>query len=167
MALWSCGGNGLPSAPSTLTPQIAPGAGGPRIRLLDDPATPAPMPEPANPMPDPAAPAAPISVIINIIGTFGSGAFDPNPIQAALGNMMVWTNNDTRVHHIMLDDGTDVGEVAPGQSTAPMALTTPSATFHCTIHPSMVGTIGDLSASPTPEPPAYYPPPPDDYYGYY
>ena len=102
------------------------------------------MPDPANPMPDPAAPAAPISVIINIIGTFGSGAFDPDPIQAALGNMMVWTNNDTRVHHIMLDDGTDVGEVAPGQSTAPMALTTPSATFHCTIHPSMVGTIGDL-----------------------
>jgi plastocyanin len=121
--------------------------------LLDDPATPAPV--------------TPMSVIINIIGTFGFNAFDPNPIQATLGDMIVWTNNDTRVHHIVFDDGTDVGEVAPGQASAPVALTTQAASFHCTIHPSMVGSIGDLSASPTPEPPTYYPPPPEDYYGYY
>jgi len=169
MTLWSCSGSGLPSAPSTLTPLTAPGAGGARIRLLDDPATPAPapMPDPTNPMPDPTAPVTPMSVIINITGTFGFNAFDPNPMQAALGDMIVWKNNDTRVHHIMFDDGTDVGEVAPGQSSVPMALTTPSATFHCTIHPSMVGTIGEISASPTPQPPTYYPPPPDDGYGYY
>lgn len=153
VTLWGCSGSVLPSAPSTLTPLAAPGTGGARIRLLDDPATPAPV--------------TPMSVIINIIGTFGFNAFDPNPIQATLGDMIVWTNNDTRVHHIVFDDGTDVGEVAPGQASAPVALTTPAASFHCTIHPSMVGMIGDLSASPTPEPPTYYPPPPEDYYGYY
>jgi len=153
VTLWGCSGSVLPSAPSTLTPLAAPGTGGARIRLLDDPATPAQV--------------TPMSVIINIIGTFGFNAFDPNPIQATLGDMIVWTNNDTRVHHIVFDDGTDVGEVAPGQASAPVALTTQAASFHCTIHPSMVGSIGDLSASPTPEPPTYYPPPPEDYYGYY
>jgi hypothetical protein len=165
--LWSCSGSGLPSAPSTVTPLTAPGAGGGRFRLLDDPATPAPTPNPANPMPDPNAPPTPISVIISIIGTFGFNAFAPNPIQAVPGDMIVWTNNDTRVHHIMLDDGTDVGEMAPGQSSVPMALTAPSASFHCTIHPSMVGTIGDISTVPAPQPPAYEPPPDDYYYGYY
>ncbi len=108
-----------------------------------------------------------MSVIIRIVGTLGFNAFDPNPMQATVGDMIVWTNNDKTVHHIMFDDGTDVGEVAPGQSTAPKALTTPSASFHCTIHPSMVGTVGDLSAIPAPQPPPYAPPPPDDYYGYY
>jgi plastocyanin len=167
VTLWGCSGSVLPSAPSTLTPLAAPGTGGERLRPLDDPATPAPMPDPIDPTPSPTAPPTPMSVVINIIGTLGFNAFDPNPIRASLGDMIVWTNNDTRVHHIVFDDGTDVGEVAPGQASAPVALTTPSATFRCTIHPSMVGTIGDLSASPTPEPPAYYPPPPDDYYGYY
>jgi plastocyanin len=165
--LWSCGGSALPSSPSALTPLTAPGAGGARVRPLDDPATPAPMPDPATPIPDPAAPPTPMSVIIRIVGTIGFNAFDPNPMQATVGDTIVWTNNDTTVHHIMFDDGTDVGEVAPGQSTAPMALMTPSASFHCTIHPSMVGTVGNLSAIPTPQPPAYSPPPPDDYYGYY
>ncbi len=164
--LWSCSGSALPSSPSALTPLAAPGAGGGRVRPLDDPTTPAPMPEPTTP-PTPVPPPTPMSVIIRIVGTLGLNAFDPNPIQAAVGDLIVWTNNDTRVHHIMFDDGTDVGEVAPGQSSTPIALTTPAAGFHCTIHPSMVGTVGDLAAIPAPQPPSYSPPLPDDYYGYY
>ncbi len=149
--LWSCSGSALPSAPSALTPLTAPGAGGARLRTLDDP----PMP----PAPDPNAPT-PMQVIISIIGTFGANAFMPNPVQANVGDMIVWTNNDTRLHHIVLD-GTDLGDVAPGQSSAPMALTTPSANFHCTIHPSMVGTISDMPPVPPPAPPPSEPPPYD------
>ena len=107
----------------------------------------------------------PIAQMISIVGSFGSSAFAPNPIQAVVGDVIVWLNGDTRVHHIVLDDGTDVGDVAPGESSAPMMLMNPTATYHCTIHPSMVGTIGgDMSAIP-PTPP--YTPPPDDPYGYY
>jgi plastocyanin len=120
---------------------------------LDDPPT-------RDPAPDPNAPT-PMQVIISIVGSFGGNAFMPNPIQANVGDMLVWTNNDSRLHHIVLDDGSDLGDVAPGQSSAPMVLTTPSANFHCTIHPSMVGSInGNMT------PPVYAPPPPDDYYGY-
>jgi hypothetical protein len=156
--LASCSGSGLPSSPSAVTPLAAPGAGGARLRTLDDP----PMP----PTPDPNAPVpTPMQVIISIIGSFGANAFMPNPIQANMGDMIVWTNNDLVLHHIVLDDGTDLGDVAPGQSSAPVPLMTPAATFHCTIHPSMVGSInGDMSMAP---PPDYYAPPPDDYYGYY
>ena len=167
---WSCSGSATPSSPSALTPLTASGAGGARLRTLDDPPPPAPTPDPANPTPDPtnpppdpnAPPPTPVQVIINIIGSVGNIAFMPNPIQANVGDMIVWMNSDTRLHHIVLDDGTDLGDVAPGQSSAPMALVTPTATFHCTIHPTMVGSINiDLA------PPPYMPPPPDDYYGYY
>jgi plastocyanin len=155
LTMWSCGGGSLPSSPSVLNPLTAPGAGGGRLRTLEDP-PPAPMPDPNTP--------SPMAVIINIIGSFGAGAFMPNPTMANMGDQIVFTNTDAVLHHIVLDDGTDLGDVAPGQSSAPMPLTTPTATFHCTIHPSMVGSInGDM---PAPDP--YYPmPPSDDYYGYY
>ena len=147
LTMASCSGGSLPSSPSVLNPLTAPGAGGGRLRTLDDPTTPTPM-----------------AVIINIVGSFGAGAFMPNPTMANMGAQIVFTNTDAVLHHIVLDDGTDLGDVAPGQSSAPMSLTTPTATFHCTIHPSMVGSInGDM---PAPDP--YYPmPPPGDYYGYY
>jgi plastocyanin len=75
-----------------------------------------------------------------------------------MGDQIVFTNNDAVLHHIVLDDGTDLGDVAPGASSAPMPLTTPTATFHCTIHPSMVGSINDTKAPdpvPCPDPYGY------------
>ena len=154
MTMWSCSGGTIPSSPSVVNPLSAPGGG--RLRALDDP--PAPTPEPPAPAP------TPMSVIISIIGSFGSGAFMPNPTMASMGDQIVFTNNDAVLHHIVLDDGTDLGDVAPGASSAPMPLTTPTATFHCTIHPSMVGGI-NVDVTPAPMPDPY--PPPYDYYGYY
>ncbi len=154
LTMWSCSGGTMPSSPSLLNPLMAPGAGGGRLRTLDDP--------PPATGPAPTAPT-PMAVIINIVGYSGSSAYMPNPTTANMGDSIVFMNADSRTHHIVLDDGTDLGEVLPGASSAPMPLTTPTATFHCKIHPTMVGAInGDL-------PPAapYYPPPPDDYSGYY
>jgi plastocyanin len=108
----------------------------------------------------------PMSVIINIVGSFGAAAFMPNPTMANMGDQIVFTNTDLVLHHIVLDDGTDLGDVAPGASSAPMPLTTPTASFHCTIHPSMVGGINVDMTMPAPMPDPSYPPP-YDYYGYY
>jgi len=142
LTMWSCSGGNLPSSPSMLNPLTAPGAVGGRLRTMDDP--------------------PPMAVIISIVGAYGSGAFMPNPTIASMGDQIVFTNTDLVLHHIVLDDGTDLGNVAPGQSSPPMTLSTPTATFHCTIHPSMVGAInGDIGLPP------YEPPPSDDYYGYY
>ena len=165
-----CGGNGPSLSPSSLTPFAGPGSAR-STRPLDDEypmpqPTPAPMPDPAPaPVPDPAPP--PGALTIRIIGSFGGGAFTPNPVQAAIGDRVVWTNADATRHSIVLDDGTPVGDIAPGQSTAPMALTTSMTTYHCTIHPSMIGTISDPSvATPVPPPPPVYEPPPYDPYPY-
>jgi plastocyanin len=149
-----CGEGKLPSSPSTLAPLASPGTnGGATARPLEDAPAP-PAAEPAPPAPD----APPPPMVISITGTAGPASFTPNPLVAAVGNQVVWTNFDAVVHHIVLDNGTDVGEVATGQSTAPMTLATPSTGFHCTIHPSMVGTITNAADAPAP------PPMPPDYY---
>jgi hypothetical protein len=86
-----------------------------------------------------------------------------------VGDMIVWTNSDRTIHRIVLNDGTVVGDVAPGGSSMPLPLVSPTATYYCTIHPTMVGSINGAMApeppsSPSPPPPDDYPPPPDDYY---
>jgi plastocyanin len=64
---------------------------------------------------------------------------------------VVWKNDDSTLHHIVLDNGTDVGNVNPGATSKSIAVTSSSAVgFHCTIHPSMVGTINrSVSSTPT------------------
>jgi len=142
-----CSSNHLPSSPSALNSPNTTSSTAGRFRALDDPVMPTPM-----------------QVLINIVGSFGATAFMPNPTTANMGDEIVFTNTDLVMHHIVLDDGTDLGDVMPGGSTAPVPLTTPTQSFHCTLHPSMVGSInGSLPAGDP-----YYPtePPPYDYYGY-
>jgi hypothetical protein len=53
----------------------------------------------------------------------------------------------------VLDNGTDVGNVAPGATTRSIAVNSSGALgFHCTIHPSMVGTINGSAAATAPDP---------------
>jgi plastocyanin len=157
-------GSGMPVSPSPLASSAAPGT---RLSIgpsdYHDPAMPAP--DPAMPAPDPAP--APTAVAINIVGSSGTAAFAPNPLEVSIGHAVVWTNNDATIHEIVLGDGTMVGTIAPGQSSAPVTLSAAAVTYRCTVHPSMTGTIQDPSvATPTP-PPDYNPPPPDDGYGRY
>jgi plastocyanin len=46
------------------------------------------------------------NVTITITGQGGTLAFTPNPATIAPGQMVVFKNNDTVAHHVMLDDGT-------------------------------------------------------------
>jgi plastocyanin len=111
-------------------------------------------------MPEPGP--VPVALTISIVGSFGNNAFTPNPLQASVGDVIVWTNSDQTMHSIVLDDGTVIGNVAPGESSVPMPLISPTAAYHCTIHPTMVGSING-AAAPEP-PPSPDPPPPGDYY---
>lgn len=163
-ATFGCGG-GHPSSPSPLASAAAPGVS-PSVGPSDyhDPTMPAP--DPTMPMPDPVP--LPTAVAISIVGSSGPAAFAPNPLQASMGNTVVWTNNDFTVHQIVLDDGTMVGTIGPGQSSTPVTVSAAAVTYRCLLHPSMTGTIQDPSvAAPTPTPPPDYTPPPDDDYGGY
>lgn len=165
-ASWSCA-DGYPASPSPVVPSAAPGAHL-RVGPSDYHETPMPAPDPvADPAPTPAAP-----VTISIVGSFGAAAFAPNPLQTSMGAAVAWMNADATLHRIVLDDGTLVGTIAPGQTSAPITVSAAAVTYHCTLHPSMVGTIGDPAVAapaptPAPPPPDDYPPPGDDYGGYY
>lgn len=123
-------------SPSRLSPSAA--VAGAR----DEAPLPAPVPAPA-PAPAPGAPAAPVAapLAVNIVGSVGTFAFLPNPLTAAVGDMLVWVNDDVRVHHIVLEDGTDLGPLMPGESSLPVALALESTGYYCVFHPSMVGAI--------------------------
>ena len=80
---------------------------------------------------------------VSIVGTSGPGAYTPNPVSVGAGGAVVFKNNDSRTHHIVLDDGSgDVGNLQPGATSRAVTVSSGApVNFHCTIHPSMVGSI--------------------------
>ena len=104
------------------------------------------------------------TVTVLIVGTKGNQSYVPNPVQKAGADLVMFKNNDTVVHRIIMDDGSaDFGNLAPGTSSQAKTVfgrlvtgasnqvqAVGNGNFHCTIHPSMVGSINGATA---PEPP--------------
>jgi plastocyanin len=113
---------------------------------------------PAAPSPAPSAAPTPSTVTVSIVSSAGNTAYKPNPVMANSGDTVVFRNNDVTMHHIMLDDGSaDLGDVNPGATSKGVTLKNSNAArFHCTIHSSMVGTINEAAAPPTPPCPDPY-----------
>jgi plastocyanin len=86
----------------------------------------------------------------NGLANLGANSFSPNPASVTQGMTVSWRNDDSTTHHIVLDNGTlDTGTIAPGTTSPAMTLNVSSATYHCTIHPSMVGSI-NMATTPAP-----------------
>jgi len=81
------------------------------------------------------------AVTITITGQGGKLAFSPNPATVSPGQLVVFKNNDVTAHHIMLDDGTvQTPDINPGATSPAVAMgTNGSLSYHCIIHPGMVG----------------------------
>jgi len=80
--------------------------------------------------------------IVSGAATLGSNAYSPDTITVVIGvnNTVSWTNNDN-VDHTATGPGFDTGIIAPG-SSANHTFTTPGTfSYHCSIHPTMVGTV--------------------------
>jgi plastocyanin len=91
-------------------------------------------------------------VTINVVGVNGAQSFSPNPATLPAGQMVVWHNIDSVTHRVVLDNGSlDTGNLAPGASSQQMSVNV--GPYHCSIHPSMVGT---LVAGTATEPPTGY-----------
>ena len=88
------------------------------------------------------------TITVTITGQGGRLAFFPNPATVAAGQLVVFKNNDTVAHRVTLDDMTvQTPEIAPGATSAPVAMgVTGSKTYHCTIHPGMVGGFNGAEA---------------------
>lgn len=81
---------------------------------------------------------------ITIVGQKGASSFSPNPASAKAGSSIQWTNGDSVTHHIVADNGMafDTGNITGAASSKPVTVNqTGSYPYHCTIHPTMVGTL--------------------------
>ena len=95
--------------------------------------------------------STPTVVTINIKGVNGKFSFDPNPASVAAGQLVVFKNNDVVTHHVMLDDGSiQTADIAPGATSATLPIGAINQAYHCSIHPSMVGSFNSAA---TPDPP--------------
>lgn len=73
----------------------------------------------------------------------GTSAYAPNPVTIASGTTVTWTNNDT-IAHTSTSDTAGVfnsGVIAAGGSFSFTFQTRGTVTYHCTIHPGMMGTV--------------------------
>ena len=86
---------------------------------------------------------------ITITGQKGSQSFTPNPAMSTTGQMVVWKNDDTITHRIVVADlNIDTGNIAPGASSQPVSLANVSKNYHCSLHPSMVGSLNNATNDP-------------------
>lgn len=124
-ALVACGGNGGDetgaSAETTTTTTTAPeqsvnGSGN----------APAPSGE------------APRSEKVEIVGF----SYDPDPVTIQAGGKVIWINQDSAPHTATADDGSfDTGTIEEGKLGSESFKQPGTYPYHCTIHPSMHGTI--------------------------
>jgi plastocyanin len=82
-------------------------------------------------------------VTITIVANSGNTSFSPNPGTVPVGKTVAWRNADSATHQLMADNGSfTTGTIAPGAVSSPIAMSAAgSIPYHCTIHPTMVGTL--------------------------
>jgi plastocyanin len=104
---------------------------------------------PTTPSPTPGGGGANV-VTITITGKNGTLAFNPNPATVGAGEAVVFKNNDTVAHHVILDDGSaQTADIPPGGTSSAITIGS-NKSYHCTIHPGMVGGFNGSVGDPPP-----------------
>ena len=111
----STGGGGLPSAAPSTGGGASAAAGGAACAVA------------------PAGSTATVNVSIKDF------KFNPQPIQAKVGDVVAWKNGDSAPHSATLDDGScDTDQIASG-ATAMLTFTKAGTyTYHCKVHPAQM-----------------------------
>lgn len=93
--------------------------------------TPTPVPNPGG--------AADVTITINSMS--GAQSFSPNPSAAKVGQKVAWRNGDS-ITHTATGSGWDTGAIPPGTTSTPITFSAAGTfDYHCSIHPSMVGSL--------------------------
>ncbi len=80
-------------------------------------------------------------VTITIAGMNGSNSYSPSPANVKAGQTVAWRNADS-IAHTATGNGFDTGAIASGATSAPITFSTAGTiNYHCSFHPSMVGTL--------------------------
>jgi len=74
--------------------------------------------------------------------SLGNRAYNPDDVAVAVGTTVTWTNSDSIAHTSTSDaNGWNSGIVAPGGRFSFTFQAPGTFSYHCTIHPGMVGTV--------------------------
>lgn len=97
---------------------------------------------PASPTPTPTTGSGSPVSIVSGASTKASSAYAPNPITVAVGGSVTWMNNDSTSHTSTADGGAwSSGTIGPGASYTKQFSSAGTFTYHCSIHPGMVGSV--------------------------
>jgi len=100
--------------------------------------SPAPAPGPAS---TPGASSSPVTIPTGA-STLGRSAYAPDSVNVGVGGTVTWTNSDSVAHTSTSDaSGWDSGIVAPGGQFSVAFPTAGTFSYHCAIHPGMIGTV--------------------------
>jgi plastocyanin len=91
----------------------------------------------------PTTPTVAADVTITMVGDRGNQSFSPNPSSMRVGQTVAWKNGDSIAHDATQDASRfGTGTIGAGATSAPITMSTAGTfTYHCTIHPGMVGTL--------------------------
>jgi plastocyanin len=100
---------------------------------------------PASPSPSPSPSPGGASTAVTIqrgAETLGNRAFAPDDLTVATGTTVTWTNTDSVAHTSTANaNGWNSGIVSPGDHFSFTFQTPGTFSYHCSIHPGMVGTV--------------------------
>jgi plastocyanin len=69
-------------------------------------------------------------------------AFDPGTVTITAGETVTWTNEDSTNHTVTADEGQfESGDLGSGETFSLTFNEAGSYAYHCSIHPSMKGTV--------------------------
>ncbi|HTW97027.1 MAG TPA: cupredoxin family copper-binding protein [Candidatus Methylomirabilis sp.] len=137
-----------PAAPATNTPAAPVSTPTPSSNPYYNPTptpapTPMPMPTPTptsapTPTPTPTPPPTTQPQISPV--SIQNFSFNPSSLTVSVGTTVVWTNNDPVPHQIG-SDSFNSSPLSQGGTFSHKFTTAGTYDYHCTIHPSMTGTI--------------------------
>jgi plastocyanin len=83
------------------------------------------------------------NVTITITGMNGASSYSPSPDTVNVGQTVAWHNADATTHTATANGGAfNTGNIGGGKTSAPIAMNTAgSFPYHCSIHPTMTGTL--------------------------
>jgi plastocyanin len=82
-------------------------------------------------------------VTIAIQGNRGNQSFSPEPATMRVGQTVAWRNADSITHNATQDSNRfATSNLSAGATSSPIAMNAAGTfTYHCTIHPGMIGTL--------------------------
>jgi plastocyanin len=94
---------------------------------------------PGEPAATDAACATASAVAVEVDVTIADFAYDPEPVNVTIGQVVGWTNEDAAPHTATLDDGSCGTGTIQGGSSAQLVFNEPGTfTYHCNIHPAQM-----------------------------